>query len=95
VLSPEQIGSAADAVGAVYAGIEAEMLDYLAARLLDGLPLGQKGLTALSLLAQTHGPELARILGRSQAAIDEAAREAVERAVRLSIRNRGRRKAEK
>ncbi len=84
MLSPEQIDSAADAVGAVYADIEAEMLDHLVGRLLDGLPLGQRGLTALSLLAQTHGPELARILGRSQAAIDEAAREAVERALRAS-----------
>ncbi len=84
MLSPEQIGSAADAVGAVYAGIEAEMLDYLVGRLLDGLSLGQKGLTALALLAQTHGPDLARILARSQAAIDEAAREAVERALRAS-----------
>ena len=84
MLSPEQIAAAGEAVGAVYAGIEAEMLDYLAGRLLDGLPLGQRGLTALSLLSQSHGPELLRIVRRSQAAIDKAARKEAERALRAS-----------
>lgn len=78
MLSPEQLDAAGDAVAAVYAQIEAKMLDRLVETLVNGVDLEQADLTALALLAQTHGADLQAILQEHQQEIDEAARETVE-----------------
>lgn len=58
MLDPEYLDRAGDMVGAVYGEIEADILAYLCRLLLDQNieELGQRGITALNLLAQSQGP---------------------------------------
>ena len=65
MLDPEYLDEAADLVGAVYTEIEDEMLRHLSRLLLSGADvLGQRGETALLLLAQTHAADLMAIVER-------------------------------
>ena len=64
MLDPDYIDQAGDMVAAVYGEIEADMLSHLCRLLLDQdvEGLGQRGLTALNLLAQNQGPYLLGII---------------------------------
>lgn len=65
MLDPEYLDEAADLVGAVYTEIEDEMLRHLSRLLLSGADvLGQRGETALLLLAQTRAADLMAIVER-------------------------------
>lgn len=57
MLNPEYLDRAGDLVAAVYGEIESDMLAHLCRVLLDeGVEaVGQRGLTALNLLAQGQG----------------------------------------
>ena len=68
MLDPEYLDAAGDMVAAVYGQIEQEMLEHLCGLLLDqgATGLGQRGLTALMLLAQTEGPYLTGIIERDR-----------------------------
>ena len=69
MLDPEYLDRAGDMVAAVYGQIEQEMLEHLCGLLLDrgAAGLGQRGLTALMLLAQTEGPYLMGVIDSSEA----------------------------
>ncbi len=88
MLDPDYLDQAADMVGAVYGEVEAKMLAYLCRLLLDEgtEELGQRGLTALNLLAQTHAADLAAILAAHREDMDRAVAEVVEDAVSRSDR---------
>lgn len=88
MLDPDYLDQAADMVGAVYGEVEADMLAYLCRLLLDEgtEELGQRGLTALNLLAQTHAADLAAILAAHREDMDRAVAEVVEDAVSRSDR---------
>lgn len=60
MLDPEYLDRAGDMVAAVYGDIESDMLAYLCCLLLDkgAEGLGQRGTTALNLLAQSAAPQL-------------------------------------
>ena len=83
MLEPDYIGEAGDLVGSVYSEIELEMLQYLANLLLDQDidELGQRGLTAVHLLAQTHAPDLMGIIDSHKDESNEAVAKTVEDAM--------------
>lgn len=83
MLEPDYIGDAGDLVGSVYSEIELEMLQYLANLLLDQDidELGQRGLTAVYLLAQTHAPDLMGIIDSHKGEASEAVAKTVEDAM--------------
>lgn len=83
MLEPDYIGEAGDLVGSVYSEIELEMLQYLANLLLDQDidELGQRGLTAVYLLAQTHAPDLMGIIDGHKSEASEAVTKTVEDAL--------------
>lgn len=73
MLDPEYLDGAADLVGAVYAEIEDEMLRFLSRLLLSGADvLGQRGVTALLLLAQTRAADLMAIVERHRGDVSRA-----------------------
>lgn len=79
MLDPEYLDEAGDLVAACYSGIEAEMLAYLSGLLAEHGPerLGQRGETALELLAQTRAPELRAIIESHSGDVSQAVRAAV------------------
>ena len=86
MLDPEYLEAAGDLVAAVYGQIETEMLEHLCSLLLDqgAEGLGQRGLTALNLLAQTQGPYLMGIIRSHEGEVSEAVARTVEDAIRRS-----------
>ena len=74
MLDPEYLDRAGDLVGAVYSDIEADMLAYLCGLLLDqgAEGLGQRGMTALNLLAQAQGPQLLGFISAHAGDVNEA-----------------------
>lgn len=93
MLDPEYLDRAGDMVGAVYGEIEADMLAYLCRLLLDQdiEELGQRGITALNLLAQSQGPYLMGIIQSHREDVNEAIAKTVSDAIERSDRSDARR----
>ena len=89
MLDPEYLDRAGDMVAAVYGQIEQEMLEHLCGLLLDrgAAGLGQRGLTALMLLAQTEGPYLMGVIDSHRGEVSEAVARTVEDAIARSDRD--------
>lgn len=79
MLTPDQMDAAGEEVAAVYRQIEAELIDYLVSRMIDGDVSGQRARTALDLLAQADPEQLRRIIDAHAEEVDAAARRDVER----------------
>lgn len=88
MLDPEYLDRAGDMVAAVYGEIEAEMLDSLCRMLLDQdlEELGQRGATALNLLAQSAAPRLMACVERHREDANRAVLRTVEDALGRSDR---------
>lgn len=87
MLDPDYIDQAGDLVGAVYGEIETDMLTYLSKLLLSNADaVGQRGLTAINLLAQTHAADLLAIIERRKGDISKAVASAVLDAIKRSDR---------
>lgn len=88
MLDPDYIDRAGDMVGAVYGEIEADMLAYLCRLLLDkgAEGLGQRGTTALNLLAQSAAPQLMAFIERHREDANRAVLRTVEDALGRSDR---------
>lgn len=85
MLDPEYLDEAADLVGAVYTEIEDEMLRHLSRLLLSGADvLGQRGETALLLLAQTRAADLMAIVERHRGDVSRAVEATVADAIARS-----------
>lgn len=85
MLDPEYLDEAADLVGAVYTEIEDEMLRHLSRLLLSGADvLGQRGETALLLLAQTRSADLMAIVERHRGDVSRAVEATVADAIARS-----------
>ena len=84
MLTPEDLEKAGELVGSVYTDVEAEMLDYLTAKMIDGDVAGQRSQTAILLLAQSSTQDLRGILDDHGYAIDAAVRKEVGDALRRS-----------
>lgn len=83
MLGPDYLDQAGDMVAGVYSDIETEMLEHLCRVLLDqdATQLGQRGSTALNLLAQTQGPYLMGIIRSHGGEVSDAIARTVEAAV--------------
>ncbi len=77
MLTPSDLDKAGELVAASYTQVEAEMLDYLTAKLIDGDITGQRSQTAILLLAQSSTPQLSKIIDDHEAEIDAAVRQEV------------------
>uniref|UniRef100_UPI00272A6F21 phage minor capsid protein n=1 Tax=Adlercreutzia caecimuris TaxID=671266 RepID=UPI00272A6F21 len=62
-----------EGVAAAYRQVEAEMLDYLVRKMIEGDVAGQRAQTAINLLAQSMPEDLRRIIDERSAEIDEEA----------------------
>lgn len=82
MLSPDYLDQAGEKVASVYRQIEAEMLDYLARRMLAGSVADQRSLTAINLLAQSAAAPLMEIVGRHEADISAAVKLEVTDAIK-------------
>lgn len=82
MLSPEYLDQAGERVASVYRQIEAEMLEYLARRMLEGNVTDQRSLTALELLAQSSASRLMEMIGAHEADISAAVKLEVSEAVK-------------
>lgn len=89
MLDPEYLDHAGDMVAAVYGEIEADMLAHLCRLLLDQdvEELGQRGLTALNLLAQNQGPYLMGVIESHREEVSEAVSKTVADAVEREARS--------
>lgn len=85
MLDPEYIETAGDMVGAVYGEIEDELLEYLCRLLLSNADaVGQRGLTAINLLAQTQAPYLAQVIKSHEGEVSRAVAKTVLAAIERS-----------
>lgn len=84
MLTPEQMDDAGELTAAVYRQIEADLLDYLIAKMIEGDVSGQRAQTALALLSQTMPVELKRAIVKHSSEIDAAVKADVERALSAS-----------
>ena len=86
MLDPEYLDRAGDMVAGVYGEIEADMLAYLCRLLLDQNieELGQRGITAVNLLAQSAAPQLMAFIEGHRPDVNEAVRRTVEDAISRS-----------
>lgn len=93
MLDPEYLDRAGDLVAAVYGEIESDMLAHLCRVLLDeGVEaVGQRGLTALNLLAQGQGAALLGFIEAHRSEVNEAVARTVEDAVERGDRDDARR----
>ena len=93
MLDPEYLDRAGDLVAAVYGEIESDMLAHLCRMLLDeGVEaVGQRGLTALNLLAQGQGAALLGFIEAHRSEVNEAVARTVEDAVERGDRDDARR----
>lgn len=83
MLDPDYLDQAGDMVAGVYGEIEADMLAYLCRLLLDQdiAELGQRGQTAVNLLAQSAAPRLMAFIESHREEVNEAVRITVEDAI--------------
>lgn len=88
MLDPDYLDRAGDMVAAVYGEIEADMLAHLCRLLLDkgAEGLGQRGTTALNLLAQSASPQLMAFIERHREDANRAVLRTVEDALGRSDR---------
>lgn len=88
MLDPDYLDQAGDMVAGVYGEIEADMLAYLCRLLLDQdiAELGQRGQTAVNLLAQSAAPRLMAFIESHRDELNEAVRVTVEDAIGRSDR---------
>ena len=88
MLDPDYLDRAGDMVAAVYGEIEADMLAHLCRLLLDkgAEGLGQRGTTALNLLAQSAAPQLMAFIERHREDANRAVLCTVEDALGRSDR---------
>lgn len=88
MLDPDYLDKAGDMVAGVYGEIEADMLAYLCRLLLDQdiAELGQRGQTAVNLLAQSAAPRLMAFIESHRDELNEAVRVTVEDAIGRSDR---------
>ncbi len=88
MLDPDYLDRAGDMVAAVYGEIEADMLAHLCRLLLDkgAEGLGQRGTTALNLLAQSAAPQLLAFIERHREDANRAVLRTVEDALGRSDR---------
>ena len=84
MLTPEQMDEVAEGVADVYRQIEAELLDYLVGKMIEGDVSGQRAQTAINLLAQSMAPEVMRIIESHREEADAAAYEEVRRSMAAS-----------
>ncbi len=84
MLTPEQAEGAGELVAEVYRQIEAELLEYLVAKMIEGDVSGQRAATALNLLAQSMPTELKKIIDAHADEIDDTVRQEVESALSAS-----------
>ncbi|OUP37956.1 phage minor capsid protein [Olsenella sp. An188] len=86
MLDPDYLDRAGDMVAGVYGEIEADMLAYLCRLLLDQdiEGLGQRGVTAVNLLAQSAAPQLMAFIESHRDEVNEAVRRTVEDAMSRS-----------
>lgn len=84
MLDPDYLEQAGELVASVYVQIEAEMLDYLAGRMIAGDVANQRSLTALNNLVQSDQGALRGILDSHRDEIADAVREEVSDALRRS-----------
>lgn len=84
MLSPDQLESAGNRVAAIYNDIEAKMLDHLVASMVNDEQFGQRSMTELALISQTHTSELRTILDNERVNISDAVYETVEEYLRAS-----------
>lgn len=84
MLTPEQMDDAGEIVAAVYRQIEAELVDYLVAKMIEGDVAGQRVHTALNLLTQSMPLELKKIIDSHADEIEEAVKLDVERMMAAS-----------
>lgn len=84
MLDPDYLEQAGELVASVYVQIEAEMLDYLAGRMIAGDVANQRSLTALNNLVQSDQGALRGILDSHKDEIADAVREEVSDALRRS-----------
>lgn len=86
MLDPEYLDRAGDMVAGVYGEIEADMLAYLCRLLLDQNieELGQRGITAVNLLAQSAAPQLMAFIEGHRPDVNEAVRRTVKDAISRS-----------
>lgn len=89
MLDPDYLDRAGDMVAAVYGEIETEMLAHLCRLLLDrgAATLGQRGLTALNLLAQNQGPYLMGVIESHRDEVNDAVARTVADAIEREARN--------
>lgn len=84
MLTPDQMDMAGEEVAAVYRQIEAELIDWLVSKMIEGDVSGQRAQTALNLLAQADPEQLRRIIDSHADEIDAAASRDVERRLAAS-----------
>ena len=84
MLTPEQMDDAGELTAAVYRQIEADLLEYLVEKLIDGDLSGQRAQTAIALLAQSMPLQLRKAIDARAGELDAAARADVERALAAS-----------
>lgn len=84
MLTPDQIDEVAEGVADVYRQIEAELLDYLVGKMIEGDVSGQRAQTAINLMAQKMTPEIAAIIDSHREEADAAAYEEVRRSLAAS-----------
>lgn len=84
MLTPEQMDDAGELVATAYRQIEADLLEYLIAKMIEGDISGQRAQTAILLLSQSMPLELKKAIDAHSEEIDKAARADVEKALRAS-----------
>lgn len=84
MLDPDYLEQAGERVASVYSQIEADMLDYLVGKMIEGDVSGQRAQTAINNLAQSSAGPLMEIVGKREREISAAVRIEVEEALRRS-----------
>lgn len=84
MLTPEQLDEAGEAVAATYRQIEAELIDYLVQKMIEGNVSSQRISTAITLASQSMPVELQAIIDAHKDEIDEAVRAEVEQLLAAS-----------
>ena len=84
MLDPDYLEQAGEMTASVYSQIEAEMLDLLIRRMIEGDISGQMSQTSLLSLSQGNAQGLLAVLNKHRGEIDDAVAEEVTKALRRS-----------
>lgn len=84
MLDPDYLERAGEMTASVYSQIEAEMLDVLTRRMIEGDISGQMSQTALLSLSQGNAQSLLAVLNKHRGEIDDAVADEVTEALRRS-----------